>query len=572
LGGASTLAFTLVMLVAAPASAHAILLTSSPAASTSMSTSPKQVSLTFSENVEVSLGSIELFNEKGGRVDVGAPHHSAASDRTIEASVPELGDGAYVLTWRVISADSHPVHGAFTFTVGRSSVDAQGLATKLEAQSNGDRTVGVLFAIARAFEYAGIALLIGAAVFAAAIRPHGKRRSRADALVWVGWVMLFVATVAALLLQGPYASALPLSQITHTSVARSVLKTRYGHFVEIRLLLLLALLPLLLVVRSSWRPRWWWWLLATPLGLAIAATPGLAGHAAVGSWVDFAVPLDTLHVVAMSVWLGGLVSLAWIVLDRDPDARRAADNFSPVALTSVLVIIATGSFAAWRQVGFSVDAFRHTSFGRILLVKIAVFIVLLGLAAWSRSIVRRRRPVALSAAVVTDSMSSEPASDDGDVRSLRWSVVGEVVFGIAILVITAMLVNAQPARGALALPYSTEFREPTMLIDLLISPAKAGPVDLHVYTLSPSGGNLFTPNVTATMSIPSKGIAPLEVPLARAGPNHFIACTSKPTIVGSTATCANKFAIPFSGKWQIVIRALRNQFDEVAVQKTVTIR
>ena len=100
--------------------------------------------------------------------------------------MPHLDDGAYVLTWRVISADAHPVHGAFTFTVGRSSVNAERLATKLEAQGNGDRAVGVLFAIARAFEYAGIALLIGAAVFAAAIRPHGRRRSRADALVWVG--------------------------------------------------------------------------------------------------------------------------------------------------------------------------------------------------------------------------------------------------------------------------------------------------------------------------------------------------------------------------------------------------
>jgi copper transport protein len=353
-----------------------------------------------------------------------------------------------------------------------------------------------------------------------------------------------------------------------------VLQTRYGHFAELRLLLLLALLPLLFAVRRAWRPRWWWWALAVPLGLALAATPGLAGHAATGTFVDVAVPLDTLHVAAMSVWLGGLAALALIVLDRDPDARRSADHFSPVALTSVLVIVATGVFAAWRQVGWSTDAFRQTSYGRILLVKIAVFIVLLGLAAWSRRIVRRRRPVALSAAVATDSTTTDAGAPpvDPDVRNLRWSVVGELVFGIAILVITAMLVNAQPARSALSLPYSTEFREKTMLIDLLISPAKAGPVDLHIYTLSPSGGNLFTPDITAKMSVPSKGIAPLDVPLVRAGPNHFLACAGKAQLVGATATCTNKFAIPFSGKWQIVIRALRNQFDEVAVQKTVNIR
>src|ERR1700681_1695124 len=116
---------------------------------------------------------MELLNETPRPGDIGAPRHSAASDHSIEASVPHLDNGVYVLTWRVISADSHPVHGAFTFTVGRSSVDAQGLATRLEARGNGNRTVGVLFAIARAIEFAGIALLIGAAVFSAAVRPHG---------------------------------------------------------------------------------------------------------------------------------------------------------------------------------------------------------------------------------------------------------------------------------------------------------------------------------------------------------------------------------------------------------------
>ena len=111
-----------------------------------------------------------------------------------------------------------------------------------------------------------------------------------------------------------------------------------------------------------------------------------------------------------------------------------------------------------------------------------------------------------------------------------------------------------------------------MLIDLIISPAKAGPVDIHIYTLSPAGGNLFTPGVTAEMSLPSKGIAPISVPLVRAGPNHFLACTAPPTSEGNTAVCNHKFAVPFAGKWLIVIRALRNEFDEVAVQTTVDIR
>ena len=236
--------------------------------------------------------------------------------------MPHLDDGAYVVTWRVISADAHPVHGAFTFVVGHSSANATRIATQLEARAGGNKTVGVIFGIARAALFVGIALLLGTATFSAAIRPQGRRRSRADGLVLTGWAFLFVATIVATLLQGPYAGGLPLSKITHVAVLRSVLQTRYGHVAEIRILLLLAVLPLLLWIRRSWRPNPAWWLLAVPLGLAIASTPGLAGHAATGTFTQLAIPLDTLHVAAMSVWLGGLASLALVVLDRDPDAAR----------------------------------------------------------------------------------------------------------------------------------------------------------------------------------------------------------------------------------------------------------
>jgi copper transport protein len=158
------------------------------------------------------------------------------------------------------------------------------------------------------------------------------------------------------------------------------------------------------------------------------------------------------------------------------------------------------------------------------------------------------------------------------VRGLRWSVGAELVFGIAVLVITSMLVNSQPARSALTLPYSKVFHEPTMQINLIVSPAKAGPVDIHVYTLTPGGGNLFTPGVTAEMSLPSKGIAPITIPLVRAGPNHFLACQAPASNTSGTATCSDKFAVPFAGKWLVVIRALRDEFDEVAIQTTVDIR
>jgi copper transport protein len=557
---------TLVVLVAAPASAHAVLKSTTPATGQTVALSPKQLDLVFTENVSISPTSIQLFDEKGARVDIGAPRHSPTTDSEVQADVSHLGNGAYVVTWQVISADSHPVHGAFTFAVGRSSANVNALAAKLEAAQAGNKTVGVLFAIARAASYAGIALLLGGVVFAAAIRPRGRRRSRADKLVWIGWGLLFVSTIASVMLQGPYASSLPLLNAFHWNDIRAVLDTRYGHYAEIRIVLLLLALPLLLMVRKTWRPPSWWWAPIAVIGVAIAATPGLAGHAATGIWTNLGVPLDTVHVLSMALWLGGLACLAFIVLDRDPDARRTAERFSPLAATSVALIVISGVFAAWRQVGWSRDAFTDTTFGRLLLVKIAFFIGLLALAAWSRSIVRRRRPATLSAAVAIDTATT-PAGQtvpaDPEVRNLRWSVAGELVFGIAVLVVTSMLVNSQPARSVLALPFSTEMRgtnasgQTDMLVDVSIEPAQAGPVVLHIYTLTPSGANSYIQNATAQISLPSKGIAPITIPLERGGPNHFR---------------NTNFTIPFSGKWLLVVRAFKTQIDETAVQTTVNIR
>jgi copper transport protein len=323
---------------------------------------------------------------------------------------------------------------------------------------------------------------------------------------------------------------------------------------------MLLALPLLLMVRKTWRPPAWWWAPIVVLGFGIAATPGLAGHASNGIWSWLAMPLDTLHVAAMAIWLGGLASLALVVLDRDPDARRSAERFSPVALTSVSVIVITGVFATWRQVGFTRDAFFDTTFGRILLAKVAVFVALVALAAWSRSIVRARRPVALSAAVATEtpaSPASEPTPHDPEVRNLRWSVLGEIVFGITVLVLTSMLVNTPPARSALALPFATEMRTPNMLIDVTVDPAQAGPVVIHIFTLTPSGANQYVVDATATMSLPSKDVPPIEVPLERAGPSHFQ---------------NTNFRVPFAGDWQLVVRAYKTQVDEAAAQTTVPIR
>src|SRR4029077_4055427 len=139
---------------AAPAFAHAVLQSTDPPSGAVLQKSPGMVALHFNEDVEVQFGAVRVFNANGKRVDTGNADHPRGDARAVATNVPgDLPSGGYVVTWRIISADSHPVHGAFTFQVGAggaaSAEASKTQATRLLASGAGSRTVGVLFGIVR---------------------------------------------------------------------------------------------------------------------------------------------------------------------------------------------------------------------------------------------------------------------------------------------------------------------------------------------------------------------------------------------------------------------------------------
>ncbi len=176
------------------------------------------------------------------------------------------------------------------------------------------------------------------------------------------------------------------------SVWGDVLDTRYGKIALIRLALLVVAVPLVRIAlrRDRELPRWWA-VPAVAVAIALAVTPGAAGHASTGELVGLALVSDTLHVLAMACWIGGLVMLVAVVLVRPlPDGLRPAVNrFSALALGAVVTLMITGGFQAWRQVG-SLAALRDTDFGRLLLVKVVVFAAMVVAAAFSREVVNGR--------------------------------------------------------------------------------------------------------------------------------------------------------------------------------------
>ena len=387
------LVVALVVVVAAPASAHATLLTTDPQNGGVYDKPPSQVKLRFSEPVEVSLGGIRVFSSDRDRVVTGSPEHPGGTQSEVAVSLPGLDDGTYVVTWRVISADSHPVEGAFTFQVGTratlSKKSAQGVADSLLASTGGSKTVGVVYGIDRAVLFGALALLIGGVVFLVAVWPCGRDDRRAARVVWAGWIGVAVTTVLGIALEGVYAAGLPLTKVFDPTVFRDVLDTRYGKVALVRLALLVVAFPLLRLllhrrddgqehpVRGSWMVA------AGLVGLGLAVTPGLGGHAGTGIQTGLAIPADMVHVAAMACWLGGLAVLCIAVLPKgDADELRAVlPRYSALALGAIVALIVSGGYQAWRQVG-SIDALKSTDYGRLLIAKLVVFVALIVAAAF----------------------------------------------------------------------------------------------------------------------------------------------------------------------------------------------
>jgi copper transport protein len=616
-----TLVAAFIGLTAAPAFAHAVLEGTEPGAGATVKQSPKQITLSYSEAVEASLGAVRVYDSRANQVDVGDAHHPNGKASVVAVDTPKLDDGLYVVTWRVLSADSHPIQGAYTFTVGSSNTtakDAQSLANRLLTDEGGSSIVGIIFAIARFGAFLGLTLLIGGAAFLAWVWRRGRSDRRARRLVWTGWGSAVGFTLLAFALEGPYGGALGLEKVVDPSIWSDVFATRYGRVLIGRVVLLLIAIPLLMRLLPKRGPEiehplpsWWPWA-AGVLGLALSMTPGLAGHASSGPLVPIAIPADALHIYGVGLWLGGLVLLFAAFMPRSDEAslREVVPRYSAYALVSMGVIVVTGTFQAFRQID-RFGALLDTDYGRILLVKLGIFLLLMVAAAVSRDVVNRRWripedeldprvPVGVGAGAVPataamstaasgggtttltppapggggdDGLPSDPEGEDDDdegypegyvldeptaERRLRRGLLMEVVLGVIILAVTALLVNAAPARDLNSGPYLATLRTDKVSFDVTVTPAKRGANEMHLFTLDPkgTGTTVDATEVSAEMSQPSNDIAPIEVKLIRLAPGHY-------TSAG--------FTVPFAGDWKLTVKAVLGDVDEASATTTVPI-
>ncbi|MFF3774688.1 copper resistance protein CopC [Streptomyces sp. NPDC002232] len=381
---------------AAPASAHAALTGSDPKDGAVVATAPKEVNLTFSEQVAMSADAIRVLDPAGRRADTGEIR-DLCSGSVVRYGVElraGLPDGTYTVAWQAVSSDSHPVAGAFTFSIGAPSTTS----VALPDQAPGGGLVGTLYGVARYLSYAGFAVLVGGGAFVLACWPRGASVRAVQQTVVRGWLALTGATLALLLLRAPYTGSGKLADAFDLAGLKAVLETKTGAALTSRLLLLGAAALFVAVLFGAYARRtdpkekkdlaFGLALGGTVVAAGIAGTWALAEHASTGLQPGVAMPVDILHLLAVAAWLGGLTVLL-VALYRAPSVERSAvERFSKVAFGSVAVLAATGLYQSWRQVG-SWSALTGTRYGQLLLVKIGLMAVLLGIAWISRRWTRR---------------------------------------------------------------------------------------------------------------------------------------------------------------------------------------
>jgi copper transport protein len=523
---------------ASGASAHAVLVATTPGNDSVLEQSPARVSLRFNEPVETAFGSVRVYDSAANRVDSG--DISRPDEKSVAVGIDRrLPRGTYTVTWRAISADSHPVSGAFVFHVGAPGAQPGGIASEVLHEGT-PGSITWLYRLSRFFDFALMLLVAGGAaslVLALASAPD-QVRDRLYGLLAVFAAALVLAALAGIVLQGAVAGGFGLREGLRWDTVSEVLDTRFG-----KAWLVQAWLAVAVVLLALFRPTRRFALLPA---VALVATPTAAGHASVSGALWFA--SDLAHVAAASAWTGGLAFLVLGLLlareERWPLAARAVPRFSTLAVGAVAVLLTAGVLNGYEEVG----AWRglwETTYGVLLLVKVGLVLPLLALGLYNNrySVPRLRRDVA------------SPAVRR---RFLR-AAGAELAIMIAIVGVTAVLVTEPPAKASVVSkgPYATTTSLGPLELNFVADPARAGRNELHLYLLDRSGRPADVDEVRVLATLPSQGIGPLRSTARHLAPGHF-------------AVLGVQLTIP--GDWQFRVESRRGEFDAFTQTVSVPIR
>jgi copper transport protein len=485
---------------------------------------PHAVTFTFNEPVEASFGAVRIYNSDAKRVDEGPVERLGGKQETAGVHMrSDAGKGIYTATYRVVSADGHPVEGGFSFGVG-VPLNAPGgkrppQVAKLLEGTSPPASVEGSYGVVRALHYAALLFVIGGAVFAAAIAQPSRRILAAACATGLA------ASLLAIPLQGLLGSGGDLTQMLDSATIDGSLDTRTGAAWAIRAGIWAVALLICIATREGV-------VLAFP-ALALAVSMPLGGHAWTQSPRAVLVPADLVHVAAAGTWLGGLLLL---FMRRASNAE--ARVFSGIALPAIAALTAAGAVQAWFYLEEPGDFFTD-AYGIALLAKIVLLGAIVGLGALNRR-----------------ALKSDTATTAG---RLRRAMSAEVIAAALVIAATATVVRLAPPAAEASGPDYRNLDLGPLRLQMVIEPQKTGANTAHLYLYDRATGEQFdrAKQLTLTMAQPDKKIGPILHDVPRLSFAHY-------ELRGLTV------GVP--GTWRIRVIVRVSEFDEYTADTRVTFR
>jgi copper transport protein len=553
--------FLLLLVGAGPAWAHATLEGTDPTDGTLLATAPSTVTLTFSEPITVDDGGVRLLTPAGTELPSTV---TTVDNKVVITPTTALGTGTVIVSWQVISADSHPVSGGFTFAVGQRTAGTVAVPT-----ADQDTGVRIATALAQALAYLGALACCGLIAFdVLVLRGTGDDGVCGRIRRISGW-SAGIAVLAAVLL-------MPLTELRQRFLTLGGLLDPQTWTAQMSQDSGLTAVLVAAGVLLAWEAAW-----AVNRRTAASAGAALAGcGVALGAFavvghtrgygpVALVLTADLLHLTVAAFWLGGLIGLGLLLrgIGRDPvtpaspptkggrvttvtrsrpapraqvqATTQALSRFSSWAAVLVALLAVAGGLMAWRILG-SWAALVDTGYGQALLVKLFLVASAVAVAGYNRY---RALPAVVAA-----------PDTDAAWRRLRRTVTAEATILVAVLAVTGWLVNANPAldNGTSSNPATATTVEQTVplgsdTVTVRITPGIVGINSLEFTVTDPAGQPVqpvSDPQVSVTM--PAAGVGPLTRPVTSTGPAAYQAVLD----------------LPLSGQWVVTIAVRTSEFEQ----------
>ncbi|SDW71962.1 Copper transport protein YcnJ precursor [Listeria ivanovii subsp. londoniensis] len=522
--------FILIYILSVPTelvSAHAYLENANPADQSHIQTAPEKVTLVFNEEIEADFPLIEVKNSKGEQVKTGKTTVSKQNNHIVESALPnDLKPDVYAVSWRVVSADGHAVSGVISFKLGDTKASFQETAAPV---SGTDLPIS---SIQKALLYIGFSLFIGMLVFGFGLYPRNEPMTkeivqRLKKLTIVALILLGLAIILQVFVQTSITTGVSITASAQPANLFSFLTETKTGYIWISEFIVWTMLFLFTLIMFAKEKQWSWLALVTESVLVayLIFTKAQNGHAAASADKLISITADILHMVAASVWVGGIIVLLF-VLPRTKKAKQVWSRFAVIATIAVVSILASGLLMAVMNLGQMKSLFT-TNYGKLLFFKIGLFLLmaLLGLAHYIYLKLKKEKL---------------PFK----------TIMLELVIGTVILIMASALTNLQTPPPAAPKTYDETItaQEEKAKINLKIAPATVGQNQFIITFLTESGAvktDLQQVTIT-TKSTKTDEKATFQAKLA--SENQYF---------------AEGLYINQTGKWEVAVHGLTKDFANI---------